>query len=271
MDKKIGFIGSGNMAQAIINGLIKSQISQPSQINVFDTDTSKAEALRKEVGTSIASSSKNVTENCDILIVAVKPQIIPIVLREIASSIKSYHVVVSIAAGVTLAQLAEYAGHQVKFVRVMPNTPAMVNSGMSSLTPNSLIEPNDLKDITTIFNSFGRSAVVPESQIHAVTGISGSAPAYVFMFIEALADAGVLGGIPRDQAYQFAAQAVMGSAQMVLKTGCHPAVLKDMVCSPGGTTIEAVKTLEEHGFRSTVMDAAISCMNKSRQMSEKIN
>lgn len=269
MDKKIGFIGTGNMANAIIHGIINSGIAPASQIVVFDVDTSKTQALSAEVGTVTAQSAPELTNACDIVFLAIKPHIVPAVLKEIASTIKSNHVLVSIAAGVTLGQLAEQAGYNAKIVRVMPNTPAMVNAGMSSLTANSLVEEQELADITAIFNSFGRSAVVPENLIHAVTGISGSSPAYVFMFIEALADAGVLGGLPRAQAYQFAAQTVLGAAKMVLETGDHPAMLKDMVCSPGGTTIEAVKTLEEKGFRSAVIEAVVSCMDKSKKLSEK--
>lgn len=269
MDKKIGFIGTGNMASAIIHGIINSHIAPASQLFVFDIDSSKTAGLRAETGVIAAESAAAIVETCDIVFLAIKPHIVPLVLKEIASGIKSSHVLVSIAAGVTLSQLAEQAGHHVKIVRVMPNTPAMVNAGMSSLTPNSLVEEQELAEISQIFDSFGQSAVVPENLIHAVTGISGSSPAYVFMFIEALADAGVLGGIPRPQAYQFAAQTVLGAAKMVLETGEHPAVLKDMVCSPGGTTISAVKTLEEKGLRSAVMEAVVSCMNKSKKLSEQ--
>ena len=156
-----------------------------------------------------------------------------------------------------------------KVVRVMPNTPALVNAGMSSITPNKQVSEDESALIVEIFSSFGRAEIVPEYLIHSVVGVSGSAPAYVFMFIEAMADAAVLGGMPRAQAYQFAAQAVMGSAKMVLETGKHPGELKDMVCSPGGTTIEAVKVLEQKGLRAAVMDAMQSCMAKSEEMSRR--
>ena len=151
----------------------------------------------------------------------------------------------------------------------MPNTPALVNAGMSSITPNKQVSEDESALIVEIFSSFGRAEIVPEYLIHSVVGVSGSAPAYVFMFIEAMADAAVLGGMPRAQAYQFAAQAVMGSAKMVLETGKHPGELKDMVCSPGGTTIEAVKVLEQKGLRAAVMDAMQSCMAKSEEMSRR--
>lgn len=185
------------------------------------------------------------------------------VLSEITSSLNKDSLVVSIAAGVTLDQLARALGHDRKIIRAMPNTPSLVNAGMTSVTPNALVTPEDTADVLNIFRCFGEAEVIAEAMIHPVVGVSGSAPAYVFMFIEAMADAAVQGGMPRAQAYKFAAQAVMGSAKMVLETGKHPGELKDMVCSPGGTTIEAVRVLEERGFRSSVIEAMIKCMEQS--------
>ena len=172
------------------------------------------------------------------------------------------------AAGVTLDQLARALGHDRKIVRAMPNTPSLVNAGMTSVTPNALVTSEDVADVLNIFRCFGEAEVIAEPMIHPVVGVSGSAPAYVFMFIEAMADAAVLGGMPRAQAYKFAAQAVMGSAKMVLETGKHPGELKDMVCSPGGTTIEAVRVLEDRGFRSAVIEAMEKCMEKSEKLSK---
>ena len=159
-------------------------------------------------------------------------------------------------------------GHDRKIIRAMPNTPALVNAGMTSVTPNALVTPEDTADVLNIFRCFGEAEVIAEPMIHPVVGVSGSSPAYVFMFIEAMADAAVLGGMPRAQAYKFAAQAVMGSAKMVLETGEHPGTLKDMVCSPGGTTIEAVRVLEEKGFRAAVIEAMTKCMEKSEKLSK---
>jgi len=147
-------------------------------------------------------------------------------------------------------------------------TPSLVNAGMTSITANALVSPEETDAVLAMFRSFGQAENVPEYMIHSVVGVSGSAPAYVFMFIEAMADAAVLGGMPRAQAYKFAAQAVMGSAKMVLETGKHPGELKDMVCSPGGTTIEAVKVLEEKGLRAAVMEAMAQCMAKSEALSK---
>ena len=174
----------------------------------------------------------------------------------------------AVAAGVTLDQLARALGHDRKIIRAMPNTPALVNAGMTSVTPNALVTPEDTADVLNIFRCFGEAEVIAEPMIHPVVGVSGSSPAYVFMFIEAMADAAVLGGMPRAQAYKFAAQAVMGSAKMVLETGEHPGALKDMVCSPGGTTIEAVRVLEEKGFRAAVIEAMTKCMEKSEKLSK---
>ncbi|MDU5779925.1 MAG: pyrroline-5-carboxylate reductase [Pantoea sp.] len=269
LEKKIGFIGGGNMAKAIIGGLVKSGQVAPSNIWVFDRKAEANEALAREYGIQAAESAEALAREVDILFGAVKPNVILKVLKDVASQLKKEALVVSIAAGVTLDSLATVLGHDRKIVRVMPNTPALVNEGMTSITPNLLVEQPEIDEVVTIFESFGKAAVVSEYLIHSVVGVSGSAPAYVFMFIEAMADAAVLGGMPRAQAYQFAAQAVKGSAQMVLETGKHPAELKDMVCSPGGTTIEAVKVLEEKGFRAAVMEAMQQCMAKSEALSKK--
>ncbi|MCX8957695.1 pyrroline-5-carboxylate reductase [Erwinia psidii] len=268
MDKKIGFIGCGNMSKAIIGGLVSAGQITPEDIWVYDHKPATNQAMQQQYGITPASSAEEVAKAADILFGAVKPGVMLNVLKDISGSLNKDTVVVSIAAGVTLDALASVLGHDRKLVRVMPNTPALVNEGMTSVTPNVLVTKEEADEIVSIFKGFGKAALVPEYLIHAVVGVSGSAPAYVFMFIEAMADAAVLGGMPRAQAYQFAAQAVKGSAQMVLETGKHPAELKDMVCSPAGTTIEAVRTLEEKGFRSAVMQAIAQCMAKSEKMSK---
>ncbi|WP_437890475.1 pyrroline-5-carboxylate reductase [Phytobacter sp. V91] len=268
MEKKIGFIGCGNMGKAILGGLIASGQVQPGQIWVYTPSADKVARLHDEYGINAAPSAQDVAQVADIVFGAVKPNIMVKVLSEVASSLNKETLVVSIAAGVTLDQLARALGHDRKIIRSMPNTPSLVNAGMTSITANALVTEEDINDVLGIFRSFGGAEVVSESMIHPVVGVSGSAPAYVFMFIEAMADAAVLGGMPRAQAYRFAAQAVMGSAKMVLETGKHPGELKDMVCSPGGTTIEAVKVLEEKGFRAAVIDAIQACMAKSDALSK---
>ncbi|MEA5216456.1 pyrroline-5-carboxylate reductase [Enterobacter cloacae] len=268
MEKKIGFIGCGNMGKAILGGLIASGQVLPGQIWVYTPSPDKVAALCDEYGINAAESAQEVAQVADIVFGAVKPNIMIKVLSEITSSLNKDTLVVSIAAGVTLDQLARALGHDRKIVRAMPNTPSLVNAGMTSITPNALVTPEDVADVLNIFRCFGEAEVIAESMIHPVVGVSGSAPAYVFMFLEAMADAAVLGGMPRTQAYKFAAQAVMGSAKMVLETGKHPGELKDMVCSPGGTTIEAVRVLEDRGFRAAVIEAMAKCMEKSEKLSK---
>ncbi|WP_299998393.1 pyrroline-5-carboxylate reductase [uncultured Cedecea sp.] len=268
MDKKIGFIGCGNMGQAILEGMIASGQVVPGNIWVYTPSPDKVEALREKFAINAAESAQQVAQVADILFGAVKPNIMLKVMSEVNSSLNKDTVVISIAAGITLETLAKVLGHDRKIIRAMPNTPALVNAGMTSVTPNSLVTAEDISDAVNIFRSFGYAEVVNESLIHSVVGVSGSAPAYVFMFIEAMADAAVLGGMPRQQAYRFAAQTLMGSAKMVLETDVHPGELKDKVCSPGGTTIEAVRVLEEKGFRSAVIEAMVKCMAKSELLSK---
>ncbi len=258
MEKKIGFIGCGNMGKAILGGLIW----------VYTPSPDKVAALHDQYGINAAQSAQEVAQVADIVFGAVKPNMMVKVLSDITSSLNKETLVVSIAAGVTLDQLARALGHDRKIVRAMPNTPSLVNAGMTSITPNALVTAEEVADVLNIFRCFGEAEVIAEAMIHPVVGVSGSAPAYVFMFIEAMADAAVLGGMPRAQAYKFAAQAVMGSAKMVLETGKHPGELKDMVCSPGGTTIEAVRELEARGFRAAVIEAMNKCMEKSELLSK---
>ena len=190
------------------------------------------------------------------------------ILESVKDLIGDEKIVVSIAAGKSISSMENIIGDDKKIIRTMPNTPALVNEGMSALCPNKNIEDEELKIVKGIFDSFGKSEVVGEYLIDSVIGVSGSSPAYVFMFIEAMADAAVVGGMPRKQAYNFAAQSVLGAAKMVLESGKHPGELKDMVCSPGGTTIEAVKVLENEGMRSSVINAVCACIEKSKEMSK---
>lgn len=269
LKKKIGFIGCGNMAKAIIGGLINAGNITPENILVFDRKSATNKFMQDQYGITPANSAPQAAKQVGMLFIAVKPNAVADVLREVNGELNKETLIISIAAGVTLAALADVLGDKCKIVRVMPNTPSMVNEGMSSITPNTLVSQQEIDEVVQIFSSFGQAAIIDESLIHAVVGVSGSSPAYVFMLIEAMADAAVLGGMPRGQAYQFAAQAVKGAAQMVLKSGKHPAELKDNVCSPKGTTIEAVRVLEEKGFRSAVITAIRQCMAKSEALSQK--
>ena len=268
MNKKIGFIGAGNMAKAMIGGIVKSSLVDANKVTASDLNENALENAKKEYGINVTTDSKEVVKNSDIVVVAVKPNVYDIVLEGVKDLISDEKIIVTIAAGKTIESIENVIGKDKKVIRTMPNTPALVNEGMSAICKNKNITDEELNIVKNIFNSFGKAEVVNEYLIDSVIGASGSAPAYVFMFIEAMADAAVLAGMPRNQAYTFAAQAVMGSAKMVLETGKHPGELKDMVCSPGGTTIEAVKTLEEEGFRSAVIKAIGDCIEKSKEMSK---
>lgn len=266
---KIGFIGLGNMATAMIGGIIKKEMVRPEEI----LGSSKTEeSLKKAVdafGIRGMESNAQVAEESDILVLAVKPQMYEGVIEEIRQSLKPSGIFVSIAPGKTVAWLQEALGDEKgerKLVRCMPNTPAMVGEGCTGVCFSEKVEKADKDLIMEVLGSFGKALEVPESLMDVVVGVSGSSPAYVFLFIEAMADAAVADGMPRKLAYEFAAQAVYGSAKMVLETGMHPGQLKDMVCSPGGTTIEAVRVLEEKGMRSGVIEAQRACVKKSREM-----
>ncbi len=262
----IGFIGLGNMARAMISGIIGEGISAPEEVMGSARSEETCDKVRKEFDIFTTTDNKKIASDADILILAVKPQMFADVLPEVVSSMKNDSIVVSIAAGKTLKELETYFGPTRKIVRLMPNTPAMVNAGITAITPNSKVKKADLDKVIKICDSFGLCEVIDEKLMDAFCAVAGSSPAYVFMFMEALADAGVKAGIPRDKAYKFAAQATLGSAKLMLDTGKHPGVLKDMVCSPGGTTIEAVQVLEEMGLRAAVMDAVEACVEKSKQL-----
>lgn len=268
MSKTIGFIGCGNMGQAMIGGIVKATIFSPTNIMVADLNEKGLGEAAAKYGVEVTTDNNEVAKNSDILVLSVKPNLYPIVIKGIKDQVKEDVVIVTIAAGKSIESTEEMFGRKLKVVRVMPNTPALVGEGMSALCPNEVVTKEETEEIINIFDSFGKSEIVSEKLMDVVTSVSGSSPAYVYMFIEAMADAAVLDGMPRNQAYKFAAQAVLGSAKMVLDTGMHPGALKDMVCSPGGTTIEAVATLEEKGLRNAVISAMRSCTKKSKEMSK---
>lgn len=268
MSYNIGFIGCGNMGRAMMGGILKSGLVEKSNIYVADLFKPSLEKAQSEFGVNTTTDNKEVAKKADVLILSIKPNILDIVAKEIRDVISKDCIIVSIVAGKTINHLETAFGDDFKIIRTMPNTPALVGEGMSALCGNKNIEDENLERVKNIFSSFGRVEVLPEYLIDAFVSVSGSSPAYVFMFIEAMADAAVCDGIPRDKAYRIAAQAVLGSAKMVLETGKHPAQLKDMVCSPAGTTIEAVEVLEEKGLRHAVMAAMRACTNKCKEMAQ---
>ena len=256
------------MASAIIGGLLSSGLSDREHVIASDKSEASVERLKESFGIRACSENTEVSSAADILFLAVKPDVFKLVIPEIRDSLKKEVVVVSIAAGQSIAKVEAAFERPVKLIRVMPNTPALVGASMSALCRNELVTEEELEEVYKLFCSFGEAEVIPEKLMDAVVGISGSSPAYVYMIIEAMADAAVADGMPRAQAYKFAAQAVLGSAKMVLETGKHPGELKDMVCSPGGTTIEAVAVLEKMGLRSAVIEGQRACVRKSREMSQ---
>ena len=266
MNNKIGFIGCGNMGGAMMQGILES--GKCTKENMITSDKSKEalQAKKELLGINVTEDNKEVAKFADILFLSVKPQFYETVIEEIKSEVDDKMIIVTIAPGKTLDWLSEKFGKALKIIRTMPNTPAMVKEGMMGMCPNENVSNEDIELVRDICNGFSKTEVITENLMDVVTAVSGSSPAYVFMFIEAMADAAVAGGMARQQAYKFAAQAVLGSAKMVLDTGKHPGELKDMVCSPAGTTIEAVKVLEEKGFRGAVMDAVEACVNKSKNM-----
>lgn len=266
---KLCFIGAGNMGSAMISGVVKSKLINRDKIFVSNKSEKKLNDLKEEWGVHTTTDNKKACENSDVVILAVKPHIILSVLEEIKDAINKEAIVISVAAGVNISDIETILGTDHKILRVMPNTPCLVGEGMSAICPNENINDDDLKIVTDIFNSFGKSEVIDESLMDCVIGVSGSSPAYVFMFMEAMADAAVQTGMKRDMAYKFVAQSVLGASKMLMETHKHPGELKDMVCSPAGTTIKAVEVLEKYGLRNAVIQAQLACVKKSREMSEK--
>lgn len=264
---KIGFIGLGNMATAMIGGILAKEIVAREEIIGSAKTTTTLEQMKQKFGIQTTMSNSEVAHQSDILFLAVKPIFLTEVIEEIKDAVTSDAVIVSVAAGKNLAYLEETFGKdKLKIIRCMPNTPALVMEGCTGVCPGNNVSDNDIEQVMNLLSSFGSAHIVPERLMDVVGAVSGSSPAYVFLFIEAMADGAVAAGMPRKQAYEFAAQAVAGSAKMVLETGIHPGELKDMVCSPGGTTIQGIKVLEEKGLRGAVMDAMQACIEKTQRL-----
>lgn len=267
--KKIGFIGAGNMAGAIIGGIIKSNLVESQNVIASAKTMTNLNKLKDEYNINVTLDAREVVKNSDIVFMAVKPNIFDGVLESVKDLIGDEKIVVSIAAGKSISSMENIIGDDKKIIRTMPNTPALVNEGMSALCPNKNIEDAELKIVKGIFDSFGKSEVVGEYLIDSVIGVSGSSPAYVFMFNWSYGwCCCLLVECQENRLINFAAQSVLGAAKMVIESGKHPGELKDMVCSPGGTTIEAVKVLENEGMRSSVINAVCACIEKSKEMSK---
>ncbi|MYL34550.1 pyrroline-5-carboxylate reductase [Pontibacillus yanchengensis] len=269
MNQTVGFIGCGKMAQAMIGGMIHSKIVTPDQIIASAQSEGTLEEVRRQFEIQTNLDNRIVAGQADLLFLAVKPYDYKAVIHEVRQSVADEAIIITIAPGVSFEEMESAFEREMKVVQAMPNTPSLVEAGMSALCPNSKIDDKDLAKVITLFESFGKVEVITESQMSAIPSISGSSPAYVYMMIEAMADGGVAQGLSRDQSYRLAAQAVLGAAKMVLDTGKHPGELKDEVTSPGGATIAAVTKLEQERFRGTIMAAMESCSNKVKDMGEE--
>lgn len=265
--QRIGFLGSGAMAEALALGLIKRGLINADQIACNDPNPVRKE-LFKSFGANPYDSNIDVARNSEVLFVAVKPQVVGQVLAEVRPVLTERHVIVSIAAGITIDKLLEAAGPDAHVIRVMPNTPCQVGETAAAMCLGGKASAEDEALVAKLFGAVGRIFTVDEKLLAAVTGLSGSGPAYVFMMIEALADGGVKAGLPRDISQALAAQTVLGSAKMVLESGRHPGALKDMVTSPAGTTIAGVHELEKAGVRAAFMSAVCAATDRANQLSK---
>jgi len=264
----IGFLGAGKMATALAKGFVQAKLTAPEQLIASDVYEAARLAFAKETGARSAASNTEVAKAANVLIVAVKPDQVADVLGEIASVLTPDHIVISIAAGVPLAKLEKPLPSGSRVIRVMPNTPALVGASASAFALGSAANADDAKLAQQLFATVGLALQVKESLLDAVTGLSGSGPAYGYLMIEALSDGGVAAGLPRDVSTRLAAQTLLGAARMVLETGMHPGALKDMVTSPGGTTIEGLHELEKAGVRQGLMNAVRAASDKSRKLGQ---
>jgi pyrroline-5-carboxylate reductase len=270
--RRLGFLGAGTMSGALIKGLLHGDPSAADRIMASDASADRLDELRARYdGIRTTGDNRTLVRECDVLVLAVKPQIVDAVLTEVASDVRSGQLVVSVAAGVTIAALESRLPSGSRVVRAMPNTPASVQAGATALAAGSDASEDDLRVARELFESVGRVVIVPEGMLDAVTGLSGGGPAYVMIIIEALADGGVKAGLQRDTALLLAAQTLLGSAKLLLETGEHPARLKDMVASPGGTTIAGLHMLERGAIRNALIDAVEAASKRAGELGAGIS
>ena len=263
--KKIGFIGAGNMAEALIKGILKAGLYSPKNILLSDINQDRLLDLQKKYGAQAAKNNMDLVTQSDIIIFAVKPQIIAPVLKEIAPEINKHKLLISIAAGIKLSLFKTHGGEDIRIIRVMPNTPALVLKGITAICSDGAAQ-DDIEKTKHIFSSIGSVVIIKENLMDVTTGLSGSGPAYVAMIIEALTDGGVLMGLPREISQELALQTVSGTSHLLMESKKHPALLKDMVSSPGGTTIQGIYALEKGGLRASLMEAIKLATIRSQEL-----
>ncbi|MEP9411671.1 MAG: pyrroline-5-carboxylate reductase [Candidatus Brocadia sp.] len=268
LKEKIGFIGGGKMGEALCKGIINAKLSTTDNIMVSDVDAERCKLLNKEIGIKTTPNNKEVVAFAEVVILAVKPQMMNEVLSSLKDDITRRHLVVSIAAGIPIRFIESRLPDGVRIIRVMPNTPCLIGASATAFALGKNATDADGQMVFHLFKAVGKVFRLDEKHLDAVTGLSGSGPAYVYMVIEALSDGGVRMGLPRDVATVLAAQTVLGAARMVLETGQHPAQLKDAVTSPGGTTIEGISKLEEGGLRSAMINAIEAATLRSKKLGE---
>jgi pyrroline-5-carboxylate reductase len=269
LSRRLGVIGAGKMGSALIRGIVKARIVSPDKITASDADPALLSSLKKETGIKTTLDNSIATKSAEIILLALKPDMVRPVLQEIKGSLTREHLIISIAAGIPIKAIEEIAGPETRIIRVMPNTPALIGRGAAAYSRGKKTTKNDVEDVKAILEAIGTAVELPEKNLDAVTGLSGSGPAFVFMVIEALADGGVKMGLPRAVAMQLAAQTVAGAAMMVLETKKHPGELKDQVASPGGTTIAGISQLERGGLRATLIDAVEAATKRSMELGNK--
>lgn len=270
MQKPVGIIGGGNMGEALMAGITQSGLLLAKEVLFFEPRSDRREFLQKKFDVVAMKDNRQLIKQAKTLILAVKPQSVPEVMAEMAPLAKPDHLLISICAGVSLEYLQSFFSFPLRMIRAMPNTPALIQKGATALAPSPMAKSEDLSAAEKIFQAVGITAVVKESQMDAVTGLSGSGPAYIFAVIEALAAGGVKEGLAQDVALALTTQTVLGAAYLIQATGKHPATLRDQVCTPGGTTMAGLYALEEGGFRLALMNAVIAATNRSRELGEAL-
>ncbi|HTP49389.1 MAG TPA: pyrroline-5-carboxylate reductase [Anaeromyxobacteraceae bacterium] len=269
LGKNIAFLGAGNMAEALVKGLLRADVAAPGEVLCTDRRPDRLAELAERYRVRTSSDNRAATSGASIVVLSVKPQVMNKVLAEIAPALDETKLVISIAAGVPLAAIERRVGHGIRVIRTMPNTPALVGAGATAISPGEHALEEDLRQAKALFDAIGKTVVVDESLLDAVTGLSGSGPAYIFLIIEALSDAGVKVGLDRRTSQDLAAQTVLGSAKLLIETGEHPGRLKDQVTSPGGTAIAGLHTLEAGGLRTTLMNAVEAATKRSHELGRR--